>query len=188
MRGLQVRPAGGELVESSADFSAYVRYRSQALLRVAFLLTGEVNAAEDLLQTALARVYPRWDRLDHAEGNVHGYVLRTLVNCGRSTWRRDRYDAVPVAALPEEPVAERTGEVVDRELLVRVLRLLPGRQRTALVLRYLEDLSEAQTAAVMCCSTGSVKTHTSRGLAALRTMLADAGESSARPAADPKRT
>jgi DNA-directed RNA polymerase specialized sigma24 family protein len=76
MRGTRAGESGGQ--PDGSDFADYVRLHSPALLRTAFLLTGDPGLAEDLLQTALARVYPRWHRLDHLHGNVNAYVLRTL--------------------------------------------------------------------------------------------------------------
>ncbi|HWL37984.1 MAG TPA: SigE family RNA polymerase sigma factor [Frankiaceae bacterium] len=173
MSALPIDVSTASLAVAVPDFAVYVRERGAGLLHVAYLLTGDPRTAEDVVQTALARVFPRWDRLDHTAGNAHGYVLRTLVNCGRSSWRRNRREGIPVAELPDRAGTEGTGEVIDRHVLVAALRQLPSRQRAALVLRYLEDMSEAQTADVMRCSAGSVKTHTSRGLKALRALLAD---------------
>lgn len=161
----------GEGMELDADFVAFVRGRGEHHLRTAVLLTGDWHAAEDLTQTALAKLYRVWSRLDTAE-HPDAYVRRILVNTHRSWWRSRWRRELPVAAFPDSP---SPADMADRHALAatvrQALRTLPARQRTALVLRFFEDLSEAQTAELMGCSVGSVKTHAHRGLASMRGML-----------------
>lgn len=152
-----------------AEFDDFVRTRSVVLLRVAFLLTGDRHAAEDLLQDVLEQVYVRWRRV---QSSPEAYARRALVNRSINRWRwRSRR---PEQALGHhEGVARDHAEVVAvREMVVGALRALPARQRAAVVLRYLEDLPVADVAAALGCSEGAVKSHASRGLARLREELA----------------
>ena len=146
-------------------FDALVALRSRALLRTAYLLTGDRQAAQDLLQSSLARAYSRWGRLRSVEAG-EAYVRRVLVTQASSSRRRRWHGEVPTAHLPERP-----GQDVDldlRAVLRQTLAALPPQQRAVLVLRFYEDLSEADTAALLRCSVGTVKSRTSRALAALR--------------------
>ncbi|GAA3775481.1 SigE family RNA polymerase sigma factor [Plantactinospora mayteni] len=153
-----------------AEFDDFVRTRSMVLLRVAFLLTGDRHAAEDLLQEVLEQVYVRWRRV---HGSPEAYARRALVNRSANRWRRR-------ARRPEQALGDHDGvgrdhadAVALREVVVGALRALPARQRAAVVLRYLEDLPVADAAAAMGCSEGAVKSHASRGLARLREVLAE---------------
>jgi RNA polymerase sigma-70 factor (sigma-E family) len=150
-----------------AEFSEYMAARQPALLRTAYLLTGDVHTAEDLVQTALAKLYLSWDKVQQRE-LVDAYVRRILVNEHNSLWRRPwkRRETV-TAELPEEATSSTTGGH-DPELW-ELVQSLPRKQRAAVVLRYYEELSEAETAAVLGVSVGTVKSQTSRALAALRT-------------------
>ncbi len=147
-------------------FRDYVAARSTALLRTAYLLTGNRADAEDLLQTALAKTYLAWDRIREREA-LDGYVRRVMVNTQTSFWRRRRpeiaYDEVPDAGTPD-----RTGESDLHDALWTALAGLPARQRAMVVLRYYEDLSEVETARVLGVSVGTVKSTTSRALVKLR--------------------
>ena len=157
-----------------ADFDAYVRGSHRRLKRLAFLLTGDPDTAEDLLQSAYARVYPRWRRVGRYE-NPDAYVRRVMVSIRTSWWRRVRGREVLTAEPPDRgggaDPATAEGEL-DRVL--RALRHLPRRQQVAVVLRHYCDLSEAETAAVMGITVGGVKSQTSKGLAALRAALGPA--------------
>ncbi len=165
-----------------ASFEEFVAAASGRLFTMALLLTGYQRAeAEDLLQDVLERAYRRWRRIIR-EGAPDPYVRRMLINASVDRWRRVRYRR-------EEPLvidsADTTGRdepglVADRDLLLRVLSGLPPRQRAVLVLRYFEDLSEVQAAAVLGCSVGTVKSQASRALARLRviTPQPDAGDPS----------
>ena len=145
------------------DFTAYVAARGQALWRTAWLLTGDAAMAEDLVQTALAKAWPHFDRVSRG-GSFEAYVRRTMVTT-YATWRGRRWHGeVPTAAPPEGPAAPTTSDLD----LLRALSGLSPRQRAVVVLRYFEDLTESDTAAVLGCSVGSVKTHHARAMAQLR--------------------
>ncbi|MFI6228451.1 SigE family RNA polymerase sigma factor [Micromonospora echinospora] len=151
------------------SFDEFVRTRSPALLRSAYLLTTDRHAAEDLLQDVLERLYARWRR---ARGAPDAYARRILVNRAIDRWRwRGRRREAALADLEVPAAGDHAEEVVVRQFVLAALRTLPPRQRAAVVLRYLDDLSEAETAQVMRCSVGAVKSHTARGLARLRAGL-----------------
>ena len=155
-------------------FSGFVAARSTALLRTAYLLTGDRGQAEDLVQTALAKTYLAWDRIADIEA-VEAYVRRTMVTTNISWWRRRRVREVTVAEVPDAPTwADESQLAVERESIWRLLGGLPPKQRTALVLRYWAGLSEAEIAHEMSCAPGTVKTHAARGIATLRESLAAA--------------
>ncbi len=153
------------------QFHAYVAARSPALLRTAFLLTGSRADAEDLLQTALAKTYLSWDRIRDREA-LDGYVRRILVNAQTSWWRRRKVDEYATDELPERPARDSAPDFADdlalHDALWTALATLPPRQRAMVVLRYYEDLSEAETAQVLGVSVGTVKSTTFRALAKLR--------------------
>lgn len=154
-------------MDSEAGFADFVEQWSPALLRVAFLLTGDRGLAEDLLQTALLKTSRRWSRIaDHQA--AYPYVRRVLVTTYASWRRRRRVGEVLTDQLPEQAAAE-DGAAPGRA--VAALDVLPPRMRAVIVLRFYEDLSEADTAAALCCSVGSVKSQASRGLARLRVEL-----------------
>ena len=155
------------------EFDAYVVARSPALLRLAFLLTGDTHLAQDLVQTALAKVVERWPTLV-AKGDPHAYVRSVVLHTALG-WRRRRWQGEhPSARLPDtaDPVDPET-TAVGRERLRRALLHLPPRQRAAVVLRHYEDMSETDVARALGCSTGTVKSQTARALAHLRTLLDD---------------
>ena len=145
-------------------FDEFVATRSRTLLRTAYLLTGEHALAEDLLQTALAKSWFAWGRID---GPPEPYVRRVLVTTYATWWRRKWIGERPAAALPEVAAPELTS-VEDRDALWRALGTLPRRQRAVVVLRYYEDLSEADTATALGISKGTVKSQAAKALAALR--------------------
>lgn len=147
-------------------FRAYVVGRSPALLRTAYLLTGNRADAEDLLQTALAKTYLAWDRIREREA-LDGYVRRVMVNTQTSFWRRKRPEAL-YDEVPESPGRDNTADSDLHQVLWQALGGLPVRQRAIVVLRYYEDLTEAETAKVLGISTGTVKSTTSRALSKLR--------------------
>ena len=160
-----------------AEFEAFVRARSTALLRTAYLLTGDRGAAEDLLQTTLLRVARRWST---ARTAPEAYARTVLVNLShdrrRALFRRPRE-----APLPPDPdlmtgVDQNLDRVAERGAMVRALAALPIRQRQVLVLRYFEDLSVEETAQLLHCTPGTVKAHASRGLARLRDLLVGADD------------
>ncbi|MCU1587995.1 MAG: polymerase, sigma-24 subunit, subfamily [Frankiales bacterium] len=148
------------------EFRAYVAARSTSLLRTAYLLTGNRADAEDLLQTTLAKTFLSWERIRDQQA-LDAYVRRVMVNTQTSFWRRRRPELL-LDQLPDSGVPDRTGHSDLHEALWSALGTLPKRQRAMVVLRYYEDLSEAETAAALGVSTGTVKSTTSRALAKLR--------------------
>ena len=152
------------------SFSSYVRARGPVLLRTARSLTSNPSDAEDLLQTALTKTYVAWDRIqDH--GALDGYVRRALLNTRTSQWRKRRVDEYACDELPEAAVApdpDQAEAQALRDAVWRAVVKLPARQRAMVVLRYYEDLSEAQTAEVLGVSVGTVKSAVSRALSKLR--------------------
>lgn len=144
--------------------------KGEHLLRTAVLMTGSQDEAEDLLQAALERVFRRWRSIS---GDPEGYLRRTMYHLAADGWRRKRAWRARLGLLTRPDTQPDTTDVVDsRDHLVRLLRELPPRQRTAIVLRYLEQLTEAETAEAMGCSLGTVKAATSRGLHRLRELSA----------------
>jgi RNA polymerase sigma-70 factor (sigma-E family) len=157
-----------------AEFSEYMTARQPSLLRTAYLLTGDRHTAEDLVQTALAKLYLSWDKVQRQD-SLDGYVRRILVNENNSLWRRAwKKRETPTSELPESPAEEQPAGP-DAELW-ELVQSLPRKQRAAVVLRYYEQLSEAETAAVLGVTVGTVKSQTSRALATLRSRV---GESAA---------
>ncbi|MEV6329673.1 SigE family RNA polymerase sigma factor [Streptomyces sp. NPDC051909] len=155
--------------QDDAGFTAFAVAAWPRLVRTAQLLTGDFHEAEDLVQTTLAKVYGRWRRVPREE--MDGYVRRALVNNNLSRLRRKRVVHLLTPVLPESlrhAVAGHAEAVEQRTALLAALADLPPRQRAVMVLRYWEDLSEPEIAAVLHCSIGTVKTHARRGLATLR--------------------
>jgi len=158
-------------VGETAGFDDFVASRSTALLRTAFLLTGDHQHAEDLLQTALAAIYVRWDRLRDTRA-AEQYVRRTLMTTYTGWWRRRSWSERPTADLPE-PMPDASLDVSDdRRELWSQLQGLPRQQRAVVVLRFYEERSVDETAALLGISAGTVKSHTSRALGALRIQMA----------------
>lgn len=159
---------GGE-----AEFSAFVARDGGQLVGFAFLLTGNRHDAEDLAQQALLRAAARWPV---ARQSPAGYSRTVLLNLVRDRWRaRQRH---PVETLSVDPAAlpsalDAAAAVLDRQLLLRACRLLPLQQRAVLVLRFWEDRSVEETAAVLGCTAGTVKSQTHRALARLRDALSE---------------
>jgi len=159
------------------DFAEYFAARRDAVRRSAYLLCGDWHRADDFAQTAFVALHRRWRRI-RDRGALDAYVRRTLVRAvideSRRPWRRERF----VEELPEPARAGGTGEVgetvANRTALLAGLRRVPPRQRAVLVLRFLEGLDVSATAETLKCSEGTVKSQTSRGLAALREVLGDA--------------
>ena len=152
--------------DERAVFADFVVGRGQALQRTAFLLTGDWALAEDLVQTALARAYPRWDRI--VRDDPEAYVRRVLVNTWSSWWRRRWRGEVPTGELPEHATRDEYAGSDRRAAVQAALSRLPRRQRAIVVLRYHEDMTETQVAHALGISVGTVKSHGSRGLASLR--------------------
>jgi RNA polymerase sigma-70 factor (sigma-E family) len=149
-------------------FRDYVAGRSARLLKTAWLLTGDWHLAEDLLQTALAKTSLAWHRIERWE-NVDAYVRKVMVTTYATWWRRKWRGETPTHDVPERlTTTDAYAEVDLRESVRRALVTLSARQRAVVVLRYFEDLSEADTAAALGCSVGAVKSHASRALTRLR--------------------
>jgi RNA polymerase sigma-70 factor (sigma-E family) len=146
-------------------FEEFVATRSPTFLRLAYGLTRDHAHAEDLLQTALARTWPAWRRI---EGDPEPYVRRVLVNTHNSWWRRRWNGERPTAELPETAAGHPQSNVDDRDEVWRALARLPKRQQAVLVLRFFEDLSEAQIAETLGMAPGTVKSYAAKGLAQLR--------------------
>jgi RNA polymerase sigma-70 factor (sigma-E family) len=149
------------------EFCEFVSSRSAALFRLAYLLLGDYQLAQDLVQESLAKAYLAWPRL-HQVANAEAYTRR-IVTTTAISWRRRRgFHERPVDHLPEPAGADPMSELVVHDALWAHLLELPPRQRAAIVLRHYADLSEAQTAETMGCSIGTVKSSTSAGLRRLR--------------------
>ena len=146
-------------------FDAFVVGRTDRLLRTAYLLTRDHALAEDLLQTALTKAWTAWRRI---EADPEPYVRKILVNTYATWWRRKWSGERPTEVLPETVAANEIEAQAERRDLWTALGRLPRRQQAAVVLRYYEGLSEAETAAVLGYSVGTVKSSTSRALAKLR--------------------
>ena len=151
-----------------ADFAAYLAARQASLLRTAYLLTGNRHDAEDLTQTAFAKLYLSWDKV-RDQGAIDGYVRRILVNEHNSLWRRawKRREHSQEHPVLDRPVHDDHDDGTGSELW-GLVQTLPRKARAVVVLRYYEELSEAETAATLGISVGTVKSQTSRALAALR--------------------
>ena len=150
------------------DLESFLADRGQPLLRTAMLLTGSKEAGEDLLQAGLERLLRHWSRID---GDPEGYLRRTLYNLAADGWRQERAWRRRLRLLRNgsaATVADGTTEVDARDALIRLLMQLPPRQRAVIVARYWEQLTEAEAAAVLGCSVGSVKASASRGMRRLR--------------------
>jgi RNA polymerase sigma-70 factor (sigma-E family) len=169
--------------DDATSFELFIHARGPEMSRTAALLMGDIQLGEDLTQEVLAAVGLRWARLRQLDA-LDAYVHRCLINRSVS-WRRRRSwrSEIAVADVPERAGVESTPDV-DHGDLLRALRLLPPRQRTAVVLRFYWDWSEAQTADHMGCSVGTVKSQTAKALKKLREQLDEASE----PMAPTRRT
>ncbi|NUT29781.1 MAG: SigE family RNA polymerase sigma factor [Streptomyces sp.] len=154
--------------EQEDRFQEFVRARWSHLVRTAYLLTGDAHHAEDLTQTALAKAYRSWRRVARAD-NPEAYVRRMLVSCNSDRFRKRRVTEA-LTAVPPEVAGRDAGYagVDERSALLGALAQLPPKQRAVVVMRYWEDLSEAEVAEVLGCSVGTVKSQASKGLAKLR--------------------
>ena len=151
------------------EFTAFARNRTHALLRSAYLLTGDQHLAEDLVQASLARTYLAWRRLDDP-ANAEAYARRVMYRLQVSSWRRRRLRESLTTDLPEprHPGTDPTDAADVRLTLRAALLKLPPRQRAVLVLRFFEDHTEAEAAELLDVTVGTVKSQTARGLARLR--------------------
>lgn len=153
------------------DFDEWVASRGPALLRLAFVLTGNRADAEDVVQDALSRALPRWSRIASLD-SPDAYVRRMVVNAHTSWWRRFRRRELPVAEA-RVPGAVDAPENSDHDRLWRACLRLPETQRTAVVLRFYEELEYSEIADLTGVREGSVRSRVSRGLAAMREELGD---------------
>jgi RNA polymerase sigma-70 factor (sigma-E family) len=158
---------GCDIDDDEVDFEQYVRHRGRALSRTAALLLGDAHLGEDLAQEVLARLSLRWSTVRGA-GNPDAYVHRALVNTATSWRRRRSWTEQPVADHEDRPAEDLPGY---DDWVLKALQALPPRQRAVVVLRHYADRTEAQTAQLMGCSVGTVKSQHSKALASLRTAL-----------------
>ena len=156
-------------MKHDAAFSDFVAARQTHLRRIAYALCGDWHRADDLLQTALTKLYVAWPRIRH-EGGEEAYcrqiMVRANIDESRRPWRRER----PTDAVPEH--AAEPSQVEERSALFAALQALPAQQRKVVVLRHWLGLSVRETAAELGINEGTVKSHSSRGLAALEVVLA----------------
>lgn len=162
--------------EDEREFVEFVGGSARSFRRTAFLLTGDWHRAEDVVQVAMVKLYVAWPRLTRS-GAFGAYARRAVVTCaiddGRRPWRRER--PVESADTGQANRRDETRDLDDRLVVVAALASLPPRQRAAVVLRYYDDLSVDETARVLGCTSGTVKSQTARGLDALRVRLVAAG-------------
>jgi RNA polymerase sigma-70 factor (sigma-E family) len=171
---------GGAVTVVDADFATFVRANERALLRLAWLLMADAYAAEDLVQTALEKTLPKWASIRHDDPMA--YLYRVMLNTRTSWWRRHRGREAVSSEVAEGAVSDATDSFAERDRMTIALRNLTEGQRKVVVLRHYEDLSEAQVAALLGCSVGTVKSQNARGLARLREALDESG-TDRRPAA-----
>lgn len=159
--------------DDADGFETYFRARRDAVRRTAYLLCGDWHRADDHAQSAFVALHRHWRRIrdrDALDGWMRRTLVRSVIDESRRPWRRERSTEVVEAG----SVGSGSDGVATRHVLVDSLRSVPPRQRAVLVLRYLEGLDVAATAAALGCSEGTVKSQTSHGLAALRAVLGDA--------------
>jgi RNA polymerase sigma-70 factor (sigma-E family) len=154
------------------EFGEFMRNRASPLHQSAYLLCGDWHLAHDLVQDTLVKAYQHWSRVRQAD-SPEAYVRRILLNEARGRWRgRERTAAVSRFPEGREPAApDATDEVARRVGLLQALHALPFRQRATVILRYLEGMSERETAAALGCSEGTVKSQSARALGTLRSYL-----------------
>jgi len=151
------------------EFREFVTARSAALQRTAYLLTGDWALAEDLVQTALLKTYLAWSRVPIDA--VEPYTRKVMVNTATSWWRRRWRGERPTKEIPERPLPDGSDQWLERDRVWQLIKALPAGQRAVLVLRYYEDLTEAETARLLDVSVGTVKRQASRAFDALRRRL-----------------
>lgn len=154
--------------EEEAHFHSFVAARWIHLVRTAYLLTGDPHDAEDVTQAALAKAYRSWRRVARMD-SPEAYVRRMLVTCNSDRFRKRRVSERLTDSVPDRSVSDSAVAWADeRSVLMEALAQLPDRQRAVVVMRYWEDLSEAETADVLGCSQGTVKSQASKALVKLR--------------------
>jgi RNA polymerase sigma-70 factor (sigma-E family) len=172
-------------MDDAENFAAFVAARTPSLLRLAWLLAADLDAAEDIVQEALARTVPRWRRVSRG-GNPEAYVRAVIRSVWVDTWRRRRRWPTALGGVPERGGDADEGEDAVRRLAVaEALARLAPRQRAVLVLRFYEDLTEVETARCLGCTTSTVKSTAREALARLRViapeLVADLGAEPAGP-------
>jgi RNA polymerase sigma-70 factor (sigma-E family) len=168
--------SGGDPV---ADFTAFAQANTPALYRIAYLLCGDQHRAQDLVQLALERTFKAWKKV--GDGDPFAYARRVLATARIDTWRRTRREVLtddPTGSTRVRSAPASDAQLAERDRLVRALMSLSVKQRRVVVLRYLLDRSESDTAAELGISTGTVKSTASRALARLRTLVVSDGEGS----------
>jgi RNA polymerase sigma-70 factor (sigma-E family) len=148
-------------------FSEFATARATSLFRTAYLVIGDYQLAQDLVQESLVKVYVAWPRLRDVT-KAEAYTRRIIVTTSISWRRRRSFSERPADDVPDAGITDPTALLPEQGELWQAVRQLPPRQRAAVVLRFCEDLSQAQVAELMGCSVGSVKRHTSLGLGKLR--------------------
>jgi RNA polymerase sigma-70 factor (sigma-E family) len=162
--GVGTWPAGRR--DFDEEFRLFAASQRPSLYRMALLLTGDTGVAEDLVQTALMRTHARWPRL--REQDAGGYARRIITNANVDRWRRDRGRERLTDQVPEQEYVDPTSDVAERDAVLRALAGLSAQERRIVVLRFLEDLTEVDTAAALRIPLGTVKSTTHRALAKLR--------------------
>lgn len=152
------------------EFEEYVRTRQDALLRSARRLVPDPIDAQDLVQTALVRTYPRWDRIAD-KTLADAYMRRVMINTRTEWWRNRKLDEVPTGDLPDASVDDGAEQRADREMLRDVLNVLAPKQRQVVMMRHYGQFSTEETARALGMSTGTVKSTLHRALARLRDEL-----------------
>jgi RNA polymerase sigma-70 factor (sigma-E family) len=180
-----VQPSTGEMVvvrsgvDPVADFTAFAQANTPALYRIAYLLCGDQHRSQDLVQLALERTFKAWKKV--GDGDPFAYARRVLATARIDTWRRTRREVLsddPTSTTRVRSAPASDAQLAERDRLVRALMSLSVKQRRVVVLRYLLDRSESDTAAELGISTGTVKSTASRALARLRTLVVSDGEGS----------
>lgn len=181
----EVQPSTGEItvvrsgLDPVADFTVFAQANTPALYRIAYLLCGDQHRAQDLVQLALERTFKAWKKV--GDGDPFAYARRVLATARIDTWRRTRREVLtddPSSTAPERRGPGSDDGLGERDRLVRALMALSVKQRRVVVLRYLLDRSEAETAAELGISAGTVKSTASRALARLRTLVVSDAEGS----------
>lgn len=180
-----VQPSTGEMVvvrsgvDPVVDFTAFAQANTPALYRIAYLLCGDQHRAQDLVQLALERTFKAWKKV--GDGDPFAYARRVLATARIDTWRRTRREVLtddPTSSTRVRSAPASDAQLAERDRLVRALMSLSVKQRRVVVLRYLLDRSESDTAAELGVTTGTVKSTASRALARLRTLVVSDGEGS----------
>jgi RNA polymerase sigma-70 factor (sigma-E family) len=170
LRRVSAAESGGESAEAVGDFAEFVRVSMPGLLRYGHALTGNPHDACDLVQAVLEKVGSRWATVQRKGDDPLAYVRRAMANTHISIWRRRRRESL-VAEFPDSGVVPPELNRLENEPLWQALRALPPRQRAVVVLRYYENLSEAEIAHALGISCGTVKSQSSKAMASLRTRL-----------------